>query len=365
VDELGMVINSRLDPAEVIYVTPSHQVPTGVTMPNERRHALLNTASSQDQLIIEDDFEHEHNYLGQPHPALRGMDRENRVIYVSGLPKVLAPGLRIGFLVAAPELIREARRLRQMMIGRPSIINQRTAALFLSLGHYDSFMARFHKIMGQRWEALRQALNHYQRDSELSFPTQGGTSLWIKSPRHVAVDLLAAEAAKRGILIEPDTPYYSGHRKSRNYFRLGVTSIPEDRIREGVNQLERLARELSGDRIQQLDPDDPGLLDGAELKRILSGATLLYKTFYRDPCTIQLKADGRMVGRAGHADEDCDHGRWWVEGDLYCRQWKNWSYGEPGHYQVTLHGDVIRWWRPGGRLVDSAVIQKKDGQLDS
>ena len=99
VDEHGMVINSRLEDAQVIHVTPSHQVPTAVTMPNERREALLKMAASNDQLIIEDDFEHEHNYLGQPHPALRGMDNENRVVYVSGLPKVLAPGLRIGFIV--------------------------------------------------------------------------------------------------------------------------------------------------------------------------------------------------------------------------------------------------------------------------
>jgi GntR family transcriptional regulator/MocR family aminotransferase len=111
VDENGMVINSRLDNVQLIYVTPSHQVPTAVTMPMQRRRALLKKARELDQLIIEDDFEHESNYEGQPHPALRSMDSDNRVIYVSALPKVLAPGLRIGFIVAAPELIREARRL--------------------------------------------------------------------------------------------------------------------------------------------------------------------------------------------------------------------------------------------------------------
>ncbi len=140
-----MVISSRLDRAQVIYVTPSHQVPTAVTMATQRRHALLKKAHELDQLIIEDDFEHESNFLGQPHPALRSMDRDNRVIYVSALPKVLAPGLRIGFIVAAADLIREARRLRQLVIGRPSLLNQRTAALFLSLGHYDAFMAKLHQ----------------------------------------------------------------------------------------------------------------------------------------------------------------------------------------------------------------------------
>jgi GntR family transcriptional regulator/MocR family aminotransferase len=364
VDECGMVINSRLDKAQLVYVTPSHQVPTAVAMPNQRRRALLKKAAANDQLIIEDDFEHENNYLGQPHPALRGMDTENRVIYVSALPKVLAPGLRIGFIVAAPDLIREARKLRQMVIGRPSLINQRTAAFFLSLGHYDAFMTRLHKIMGKRWDALRQALNHYHRGSEIEFPTQGGTALWVKTPARIKVGDLVAEAARRGILIEPDTHYYGGKKQSLNHYRMGVTSIPEEHIREGVNQLEQLIREMTADRIEQLDPDDPGLLDGRQLKKLLPGAKILYKTYYGAPCTIELCKDGTMNGVSGHANEDCDSGRWWVDEDHYCRQWKQWSYGEEGTYQVTLEGKHIRWWRPGGRLVDSAIIQPAGAELD-
>jgi GntR family transcriptional regulator/MocR family aminotransferase len=356
VDEHGMVINTRLNKAQVIYVTPSHQIPTAVTMPNQRRRALLRQAASQDQLIIEDDLEHEYNYLDQPHPALRGLDKDNRVIYLSALPKVLAPGLRIGFIVAAPELIREARRLRQLVIGRPRMITQRTAAFFLSLGHYDAFMARMHKIMGERWDALRQALNHYLRDTEIELPTQGGTALWVQYPADRDVNKLVSEAAKRGILIEPDSHYYADARRQRNYFRMGVTSIPEENIREGVRQLTRLMRELGADQIQYLDPDDPTLLGEQELHETMAGATIITHTFYSVPCTIELSEDGSMRGRSGHDDEDCDTGRWWLEGDIWCRQWKQWGYGEISKLQVTLDGDHIRWWRPGGRLVDEGIL---------
>ncbi|MDX1380695.1 MAG: PLP-dependent aminotransferase family protein, partial [Xanthomonadales bacterium] len=117
VDEHGMVVDERLDACALAYVTPSHQHPTAVTMPNERRRELLDRAAQRDLLIIEDDQQGEQNYVGQPHPALRGMDRDGRVVYVSALPRVLAPGLRLGFIVAAPGLIREARSLRQLMIG--------------------------------------------------------------------------------------------------------------------------------------------------------------------------------------------------------------------------------------------------------
>ncbi len=359
VDEHGMVVNSRLNDAQVIYVTPSHQIPTAVTMPNQRRRALLRQVTEHDQLIIEDDLEHENNYLGQPHPALRGIDRENRVIYLSALPKVLAPGLRIGFIVAAPELIRQARRLRQVVIGRPSMITQTTAAFFLSLGHYDAFMARLHKIMGERWEALRQALNHYMRDIEVELPTQGGTALWVRCPAEIAVENLVTEAAKRGILLEPDSHYYSDRQHPRSYFRLGVTSIPEQNIREGVNQLTRLIRAMYTDQIRHMDPDDPALLNAEELLEVMSGATIMIRTFYSDPCTIELHEDGSMSGRSGHADEDCDSGKWWLEGDVWCRQWKHWGYGDVSKLQVTLNGDHIRWWRPGGRLVDAGILHRK------
>jgi len=359
VDEHGMVVNNRLNDAEVIYVTPSHQIPTAVTMPNQRRRALLQQAAKYDQLIIEDDLEHENNYLGQPHPALRGIDKDNRVIYLSALPKVLAPGLRIGFIVAAPELIRQARHLRQMVIGRPSMITQRTAAFFLSLGHYDAFMARFHKIMGERWEALRQALNHYLRDIEIELPTQGGSALWVQCPAEIAVEKLVTEAAKRGILIEPDGHYYSTRKHLRNYFRLGVTSMPEENIREGVDRLTRLIRELCANQIQYLDPEDPTLLGAKQLRDAMSGAIITTRTFYSDPCTIELHEDGSMSGRAGHSDEDCDTGKWWLEDDVWCRQWNQWGYGDISRLQVSLDGDHIRWWRPGGRLVDSGILHGK------
>lgn len=363
VDEHGMVINSKLDQANVVYITPSHQVPTAVTMPHERRTALLKKAQTLDQVIIEDDFEHESNYLGQPHPALRSMDTENRVVYVSALPKVLAPGLRIGFIVAAPALIRAARSLRQQVIGRPSLINQRTAAYFLSLGHYDSFMARLHQEMQLRWHALRDALNHYRPKSILTIPNQGGTVFWVRGPDDIDVGVLAQEAAKRGILIEPDTHYYAGPVTSKNCFRMGVTSIPTSRIREGVERLRELMWDLSNVDGVKLEDEDPNQLSGAALKQTLQGATLIYNTVYCDPCVIELHADGRMEGRAGYANEDRDSGRWWCEDNLWYRQWEHWAYGEKSAYFVTLDGQHLRWYNTARHLVDDAILHRQDNRL--
>jgi len=360
VDENGMVINTRLDEAQLVYVTPSHQVPTAVTMASQRRQALLKKAQKLDQIIIEDDFEHESNFLGQPQPALRSMDSDNRVIYVSALPKVLAPGLRIGFIVAAPELIREARRLRQLVIGRPSLVNQRTAALFLSLGHYDSFMSRLHHEMNQRWYALRDALNHY-RPNFITMPNQGGTVFWVLCPKHIDIDDLVREAAKRGILIEPDTHFYADRSRSEHCFRMGVTSIRGERIRDGVARLRELMWEFSSSEDEFLQDGDPRQLKGSKLQRIMSHSTWIYKTVYDDPCTFELHPDGGMTGRAGHANEEHDQGKWWIEGDLWCRQWQHWAYGETSRYFITKRGPHLRLYNTEKRLVDSAIIHPHQG----
>ena len=115
VDEEGIVLNER--PCDYYYVTPGHQVPTGVTMSSARRRQLLEHAARHDAVIIEDDYDSESNFTLNPLPALKASDRSGRVVYVSSLSKALSPGLRLGFMVADPDLIDEARALRDRVAG--------------------------------------------------------------------------------------------------------------------------------------------------------------------------------------------------------------------------------------------------------
>jgi len=384
IDEKGLIIDNNLKKAKLIFVTPSHQQPTAVTMPVKRRQQLIALANKFDQVIIEDDSECESNYLGEPKPALKSLGGE-RVIYVSALPKALAPGLGLGFIVAPPTVINEARRLRRLMVGNPPKSNQRTAAFFISLGHYDAFMMRIHKIFKDRWNALRDALNHYLPQSILTIPNQGGTAFWVKCPPEVAVHQLVKNAANQGILIEPVDDYYfdlSGDALSQMEvcFRMGVTSLEEPKIREGVEKLAKLIRELSGGEFASLDSSLTKPLNRQQLLEKLVGSTLICKTVYGAPCTIELRANGKMVGYAGHSNEDYDTGRWWVDGDMWYRQWKKWAYAEQAGFFVTLgqpdqnneqgesssfkeacHQSAshqsISWFNQRGRLVDTAIIQ--------
>ncbi len=359
VDEAGLVVDERLDSVDLVCVTPSHQVPTAVTMSLERRRALLTRAAERDFVILEDDVEGESNYLGYPQPALRSLDGSDRVIYVSALSKALAPALRLGFVVANREVIRELRALRRLMLRYAPLNDQRTAAFFLSLGHYDSLLRRARETFRQRWLELRDALNHYLPTAIVSTPAKGGTAYWVRGCEGLDVGALAEEAARRGILIEPVGHYYAGDDDApRNCFRMGITNLPLEMIRPGVARLAALIREAGPEAPVRLEDASGEWLTGAALMRALSGARLLHRTIYGDPCTIDLMPGGRMVGKAGHQDEDCDSGRWWVEGEFWYRQWQTWSWGERAGFYTVIDGDHIKWFNSSRVLVDSAVLQR-------
>ena len=116
---------------DMIYTTPSHQYPTGVTMSMERRKQLLESAQQNNIVIIEDDYEAEINFQEKPHPSLKSLDDHNNVIYCGSFSKAFAPGLRLGYMVAPEGFIKEARALRRLMLRHIPANNQRSVALLL------------------------------------------------------------------------------------------------------------------------------------------------------------------------------------------------------------------------------------------
>lgn len=352
VDDEGVVVDHRIDACDMIHVSPSRQRPTAVTLSGARRAQLIDRIRANNLVVIEDDFECEMNYLKESEPALRGMPGGESVIYVASLSKVLAPGVRLGYMVAPAHVITAARRLRDLTTRRASPNNQRAAAFFLSLGHYDAMLRRMLTVCEERRVALRDALNHYRPLSIAIAPAKGGTSYWVKGPDGFNANELVEAARSRGLLIEPAGGYFLDRAEGQNMFRLGVTSIPVSRIREGVAELSQAIRDLASG--QQSAPAEP--LEGAAIGAALSGASLIYKTVYGEPCTIELHPDGRLSGWAGYAREDRDEGRWWVEGDLWFRQWNRWAYGEAAGFQVVIEGDRLSWLNGEGRRVDGAVI---------
>jgi len=240
-DNDGMVVDGRVQGCRFVYVTPSHHYPTTVTMSLARRRSLLAEASASDFVVIEDDYESETNYLSEPMPALKSIDREDRVIYVGSLSKSLFPGLRLGYLVGPRDLVRELRSLRRLMLHHPPNNNQRTAALFLALGYHDTLINRLHKVYRDRWECMGQALaRHLPNTAEI--PSFGGTSYWVRGPEGLDAEALACQALDKGVVIEPGNMTFASHTPPRNFLRLAFSSISADKIEPGIEILSRLIR---------------------------------------------------------------------------------------------------------------------------
>jgi len=344
IDDKGMIINDQLNDCDIVYTTPSHQTPTSVTMSMDRRDALLKKAQQQDLLIIEDDFEFESNFLGQPHAALRSLDKDNRVIYVSCLSKVLAAGVQIGFIVADAKIISELKKLRKMIMRNPPLTNQRAVAYFLSLGYYDAFMMHLHKVFFERWLELREALNIYLPNCIDTGPIQGGTAYWITGPEKLDGEYLREKAAELGILIEPVKRYFASSQYPENCFRMGITSIPTEKIRAGVSQLADLIHQLTDEFEEKLTNAKGNLLQNKALDKLLTGASLECQMVYGVPCTIELHRDGTMLGKTGGKDNEVDIGRWWIKNNRYYRQWQLWGYGETKGFYVIMDDKEMKWF---------------------
>jgi GntR family transcriptional regulator/MocR family aminotransferase len=362
VDRNGMVVDERLADCGVVCVSPGHQRPTGVALSAERRAALMALAAERDFIVVEDDTECEADDLTAAPPALRAGPGGARVAYVATLLQSLAPALRLGVLVAPPSLVRAARALRGITTRHPALSMQRTAAHLLALGHYDTIMARVGAVFRQRLLALRDALNHYLVQLIDIPPLQGGTAYWVTGPESLDVRELKAAAEARGVLIQPAAHFYSGGAAPRHVFRLSVSGIPEERIRPGVEALGRVLRALLARERRAPEPFTP--LSEDELRAHMPGATIISRTVYGDPLTIDLHADGTMSGRAGFAHEDQDQGRWWLEGDFWCRQWQAWSYGQVARFRIVLEGARIQWVSGDGRLIDSGLFTRQTGTID-
>jgi GntR family transcriptional regulator / MocR family aminotransferase len=241
VDGSGLVPQADLNGVDLLYLTPSHHNPTNVTLSIGRRRQLLDQARSADALIVEDDYDSEFRYRGSPTPALKGLENSDRVIYLGTFSKFLAPGLRLGYLVAAPELVTELRRQRRYRVRHASGHTQRAMALLIASGQYHRTVRRRRSQLARRWVTLRDALNqHLPWNID---PPPGGVSIWLSGPGGLDCVNLGRRALRRGVVMERGDIYYTDPDRHRNHLRLGFAAIPPEAIEPGVARLGALIAE--------------------------------------------------------------------------------------------------------------------------
>jgi GntR family transcriptional regulator / MocR family aminotransferase len=226
--------------ARLIYVTPSHQFPTGAVMPLARRLALLAWATAHRSYVIEDDYDGEYRYEGRPIEAMQSLDREGRVIYVGTMSKILFPALRIGYLVLPRPLVDVFRTIKYLSDRHTAGLQQDVLADFVAEGHFERHLRRTRKRNAQRRVALLHAL---EREFGTEIVVQGANAglhvlAWFhnRSPEDAGTIVAQAEAAQVGVYAI--TPYYLDRPPAAGLL-LGYAALNEAEIDEGITLLAR------------------------------------------------------------------------------------------------------------------------------
>jgi GntR family transcriptional regulator/MocR family aminotransferase len=168
VDEHGIQVDRIPSDARAVVVTPSHQMPTGAVLSAARRRQLLDLADTSGAVVIEDDYDTELRYVDRPLEPVHLLDRHGRVVYVGSFSKALSPSLRLGFLVAPPDVVEQLTRTRRLVDTQPPHLTQATLAAFLTTGGFERHLRRCHRRYRPRRDHLLGLLDGLVGDGSIA-----------------------------------------------------------------------------------------------------------------------------------------------------------------------------------------------------
>jgi GntR family transcriptional regulator / MocR family aminotransferase len=231
--ELAALLRRRR--IRAVYVTPHHQFPTTVVMSPRRRAALLELARAHRFAIIEDDYDHEFHFEGRPVLPIASADRTGQVIYVGGLAKSVAPGLRIGYVVAPPSVLARLAEERAISDRHGMRIVEAAVAELLDDGHLQRHIRRARRIYLERRDALASALRKKLGDRLAFDVPAGGLTLWARA-EGIDVEAWRERAERAGVLVQSGRAF-SFDRSRVPCLRIGFAAGTPREIAQGVDVL--------------------------------------------------------------------------------------------------------------------------------
>ncbi|GAB3447277.1 PLP-dependent aminotransferase family protein [Phycicoccus ginsengisoli] len=237
VDEEGLVVDALPRRARMVYVTPSHQFPTGAVMSLRRRIGLLEWASRRNSVVVEDDYDSEFRYEDRPLSPLQSLDRDGRVVYVGSFSKTLMPSLRVGYVVA-PRSVQDAVRTAKLLSDwQGDAVTQGALARFLSEGLLAAHVRRVTTVYAARRAALLTALEALPEGLLEVEPSSAGLHVcaWLGDTARSDV-ALAAAASRAGVTVEPVSPRFHGSA-ARPGLAMGFGRVPAEHMRSAVDRL--------------------------------------------------------------------------------------------------------------------------------
>jgi GntR family transcriptional regulator/MocR family aminotransferase len=232
IDGEGVVLRDFTRPARLIYVTPSHQLPTGVSMSLARRLEVIAWARQHRAIVIEDDYCSEYRYSGPPLPSLQGLASGVAVIYIGTFSKIMFPGLRMGYIIAPPELVPAITRAKWLADRHTTVLEQAALADFVSEGHLERHIRRMRRLYGHRREVLVDSLAHHFGASARVFGDAAGMHVMVRFDD----ERIGQRAARNRVQLVSADEYYLT-KPPGGEFVLGFAGMGERTIREGVRRL--------------------------------------------------------------------------------------------------------------------------------
>ena len=245
VDELEALIQTHRP--KFVYLIPTFGNPSGAMLSLERRKRVLELAVKYQTLIVEDDPYGDLYFDAPPPPSLLALSHEvpgsrDWLVHCGSLSKVLSPGLRVGWMIAPPELLAKATMCKQFSDAHTSTFAQATAAQYLAAGRMPETLARVRKVYGARAQAMGNALRAELGDALSFVQPQGGLFVWARltgaggKPTDGAA--FAKKAVDQGVAFVPGAPFFCANPDAST-LRLSFATVGEDKIREGVARLAR------------------------------------------------------------------------------------------------------------------------------
>ncbi|AKN30678.1 aminotransferase [Clostridium carboxidivorans P7] len=241
-DEHGMIMEDlekalKANPnAKMIYTIPDFQNPTGITMSDDRRKKVAELAEEYKIPVIEDNPYGDLIFEGTRHPSIKSFDKEGWVIYLGTFSKNFCPGLRLGWICAAPEILEKYIVVKQGADLQCSTLDQRATALFMETYNLDEHIESIKKVYGKRRTLMLECLDKYFPKEVTHTNPYGGLFTWVKLKEGLDAAEILKEALKENVAYVPGGSFFpnGGHP---NYFRLNYSCMPEDKIVEGVKRL--------------------------------------------------------------------------------------------------------------------------------
>jgi DNA-binding transcriptional MocR family regulator len=228
-----------------VYTIPNFQNPTGITTSYEHRERLYTICLQHKIPIVEDGFEEDMKYFGKVALPIKSIDAGNIVIYLGTFSKALFPGLRIGWIAADKDCVSRLAAVKRFSDLTTSLFLQMILCEFLKRGHYDRQLRRLHRVFRRRMQVALSAMEEYFPSKVSWTHPVGGYTIWVRMPQKIGEIPLKNLMLQHGVIVSPGG-YYFPEKKDSEYFRLSISCLDEQEIREGIQRSGKALRTQFG-----------------------------------------------------------------------------------------------------------------------